>query len=142
MKKSTAISLVIVVATLAAGGYILGQIYFPKTGNVALRNPTRINQLNVFEGKITNVKVEPGRIEGLTTYDANCLGTAEQTECDAGIRTNEYGDMNFHYRHNMVAQPCLHMFGSERVIVDILDSQGNARIIRTIDLSRMGGHHG
>lgn len=146
MQKSTAISLMIVIGSLVAGVFIIGQIYLPITGygslsNTELSNP-EANQQNVFEGKITNVKVSPGRIEGFTSYDANCLGTQEQTECDAGIRTNEFGEMNFHYQHNMVTQPCLHMFGSEKVIVDVLDSEGNAKIIRTIDLSSMDGHHG
>lgn len=143
MKTSTAISIVIIFVLVAATGYLVGQIYLPKTGYSAFSDSsTESNQLNVFEGKITDVKVSPGRITGFTTYDANCLGTQIETECDAGIRTNEYGDMNFHYKHNMAIQPCLHMFGSEKVIVDILDSEGNAKITRTIDLSSMGGHHG
>ena len=145
MQKSTAISLMIVIGSLVAG-FVLISLFGVETGygslsNTELSNP-EANQQNVFEGKITNVKVSPGRIEGFTSYDANCLGTQEQTECDAGIRTNEFGEMNFHYQHNMVTQPCLHMFGSEKVIVDVLDSEGNAKIIRTIDLSSMDGHHG
>lgn len=136
------LSIVLVLALLAMTVYFSYQLYFPKTGYFASSQSSSTNSLNVFEGKITNKKVSPGRIEGFSTYDANCLGTQQQTECDAGIRTNEYGELNFHYFHNMEIQPCLHMFGSERVIVDILNEDGDARITRTIDLSSMGGHHG
>ena len=132
----------IIVVLLVLSGFLAYKLYLPKTGNVVSSgNPTETDPLNVFEGKITNAKVSPGRIEGSTTYDANCVGS-QITECDAGIRTKEYGVVNFHYSHEMAVQPCLHMFGSEKVIVDILDSDGNAKITRTIDTSSMGGHHG
>jgi|SRR3989344_3940819 len=140
--NTTWLSVVIVVALVAATGYLLAQLYLPKTGyTVAAGAQPQTNSLNVFQGRITNAKVSVGRLEGTTTYDANCLGTQTQTECDAGIRTAEYGELNFHYTHNMATQPCLHMFGAEKVIVEILDSEGNARITRTIDVNDMGMMH-
>jgi len=145
--NTTWLGVVIVVALVAATGYLLAQLYLPKTGyTVAGRTSPQtnsLNSLNIFQGRITNAKVSVGRLEGVTTYDANCIDSGNRmTECDAGIRTAEFGELNFHYRHNMAVQPCLHMFGAERVIIEILDSDGNARITRTIDLSGMGGHHG
>ena len=140
IKNSTAISLVIIVALLATTGYLLTQVYLPKTGySVASSNTPATNSLNVFEGRITGATVKVGSLEGTTTYDANCVGGSQgQTQCDAGISTSEYGVVNFHYAHNMAIQPCLHMFGPEKVTVDILDSSGNAKITRTIDVTGMG----
>ena len=97
--------------------------------------------MNIFNGRVTNAKVSPGKIIGFTSYDANCVNDAVgMTQCDAGIKTSEYGELNFHYQHDMQAQPCLHMFGAEEVVMDILDSDGNVRITRTIDASSMGMH--
>ncbi len=112
--------------------------YASKSGYASYSVPT---DLNIFEGKITNVKVSPGRIEGTSAYDRNCVGQTI-TECDGGIKTAEYGVLNFHYRHDMAIQPCIHMFGPEKMLVEILDSSGNARVIRTQDFSNMAGHHG
>ncbi len=145
IKNSTAvaISLVIIAALIGATGFLLAQMYLPKTGYVVSAGqvavPTGVDQSNIFEGKITSPKVSPGKLEGVTTYDANCVGN-EITQCDSGIMTVEYGVLNFHYSHKMEIQPCLHMFGPEKVIVDILDSDGNAKITRTIDVSMMGHH--
>lgn len=120
--------IVLLVGLIAVVGY---KLYTPKTGYAAYNVPS---DLNVFEGKITNVKVSPGRIEGTSAYDRNCVGEPI-TECDGGIKTAEYGVLNFHYRHDMALQPCIHMFGPEKMVVEILDSSGNARVIRTQDFS-------
>ncbi|MBU5537388.1 MAG: hypothetical protein QW818_02300 [Candidatus Aenigmatarchaeota archaeon] len=114
------------------------KLYAPKTGYTSYDIPS---DLNVFEGKITNVKVKPGRIEGISVYDRNCVGSPI-TECDGGIKTAEYGVLNFRYRHNMAVQPCIHMYGPEKMIIEILDSDGTARVIRTQDFSNMRSHHG
>ena len=95
------------------------------TGNVIL--PTG---KATFEGKITNVKVSPGIIEGTSAYDRNCIGTHMWTECDGGIETKEYGVLNFHYTHNMMEEPCIHMSGPEKFVVEILDSNGAAKVYR------------
>ncbi len=127
--------IVLLLGLLTFFGY---KLYAPKTGYTSYNAPT---DLNVFEGKITNVKVSPGRIEGTSAYDRNCVGDPI-TECDGGIKTAEYGVLNFHYRHEMAIQPCIHMFGPEKLIVEILDSDGNVRVTRTQDVSDMSGHHG
>lgn len=127
------------IAALLVGAVIIGyNLYAPKTAYASYKPPT---DLNIFEGRITNVKVSPGKIEGVSAYDRNCVGD-QVTECDGGIKTAEYGVLNFHYSHEMAVQPCIHMFGAEKMIVEILDSNGNARVIRTQDLSDMGAHHG
>ncbi len=126
---------VLLMGIITFAGY---KLYTPKTTYASYQIP---EDINVFEGKITNVKVSPGRIEGTSAYDRNCVGSPV-TECDGGIKTEEYGVLNFHYRHDMAAQPCIHMFGPENFIVEILDSNGNARVIRTQDVSDMSGHHG
>jgi len=83
-----------------------------------------------FEGIITNVKVSPGIIEGAAAYDRNCVGTHMWTECDGGIETKEYGVLNFHYSHNMMEEPCILMNGPEKLIVEILDTNGTAKVYR------------
>jgi hypothetical protein len=147
MVNKTTIASLAIIAVLLVGVAAMGvQLYLPKTGNTVATVPSSgtsgsagTNPMNIFNGKITNAQVSPGEIIGFTSYDANCVGS-QITQCDAGIKTDQYGELNFHYQHDMNAQPCLHMFGSEKVIVDILDLQGNARITRTIDASSMGMH--
>ena len=95
------------------------------TGNVILPRGEA-----TFEGIITNVPVSPGIIEGVSAYDRNCVGTHMLTECDGGITTKEYGVLNFHYSHNMMEEPCIHMNGPEKFVVEILDSNGAAKIYR------------
>jgi len=146
MVNKTTIASLAIIAVLIVGVAAMGvQLYLPKTGNIVATNPSSgtsgANPMNIFTGKITNAQVSPGEIIGFTSYDANCIGS-QITQCDAGIKTDQYGELNFHYQHDMNAQPCLNMFGSEKVIVDILDSQGNARVTRTIDASSMGMNHG
>lgn len=114
------------------------KLYAPSTGYASYSVPT---DLNVFEGKITNVKVSPGRVEATSVYDRNCVGSPI-TECDGGLKTAEYGVLNFHYKHDMAIQPCIHMYGLEKMIVEILDDKGNARVIRTQNFDDMAGHHG
>jgi hypothetical protein len=82
-----------------------------------------------FEGTITNAKVSPGTLNGVSAYDRNCVGQPI-TQCDAGIQTKEYGLLNFHYAHNMAIQPCINENGPEKVVVEILDSNGAARVYR------------
>ena len=102
LKNSTAISLVVIVALVAATGYLLSRIYLPTTGYSVYQGSPEENTLNVFMGKITDAKVSlaPGRVEAFTTYDANCIGD-DVTQCDAGLKTSEYGVLNFHYSHRM-----------------------------------------
>lgn len=140
MEKSIAIGLTIIGILLVV---LIGTVYYvgAQQKNSVTGGFSETNPLNVFEGKITNTKVSPGKITGLTTYDSNCVGS-QLTQCDAGIKTAEYGVLNFHYQHDMAVQPCLDMFGPEKVIVDILDSDGNARITRTITIPNGMMHHG
>lgn len=132
------VSIGIVALLVGTLSLIVYKLYTPKTGYVAYSPP---EDLNVFKGIITNVKVRPGKIEGTSAYDRNCIGD-KVTECDGGIKTVEYGVLNFHYSHEMAMQPCIHMFGPEKLIVEILDSNGNAKVVRMQDMSDMGGHHG
>lgn len=141
VKKMVIISLAII-AILVLGTVLT--LYLPKTGYSTSTQTPEANPSNIFSGKITNSEVSLGSIEGITTYDRGCntVDANGLTECDAGIKTDQYGELNFHYKHNMNIQPCLDMYGPEKVIVDILDSNGDAKITRTIDASSMGMHHG
>ena len=100
------------------------------SGNVATGNVILPTGKDILEGKITNIQVSPGIVEGVSAYDRNCVGTHMLTECDGGIRTEEYGVLNFHYSHNMMEEPCIHMNGPEKLFVEILDSSGTAKVYR------------
>lgn len=89
--------------------------------------------LHLFEGVIDNVDVEPGIIEGEGVYDRNCIPVNPndphgKVSCDAGIDTDEYGVLNFHYEHNMAEEPCI--APGEPVEVEILDDTGAAEVSR------------
>src|SRR3989344_567899 len=94
-----------------------------KTGN----NTSRVDG-DVFQGVITNINLEPGILEGTGVYDKSCnmIGNG-LTNCDAGIQT-EKGLLNFNYKHNMDAQPCI--APGDKLKVEVLDSEGNAKVTR------------
>ncbi len=107
------------------------------SGNAAANDlPSGNDQLKIFQGKITNDKLPVGRLEGISYTDNGCYGVGGGglVECNTDIETSQ-GSINFIYRHNMATQPCLSMYGKEKVIVDILDAEGNAKVTRTIDVS-------
>lgn len=93
---------------------------FFKTGNVIKED--------VFEGIITNLKLEPGFLEGTGVYDRTCKMIENGlSQCDAGIQT-EKGLLNFNYKHNMNIQGCID--SGQKLKVEILDSNGKARVTR------------
>ncbi len=82
-----------------------------------------------FRGIISNTVVTPMTLKGMGVYDRSCvMGADGLTSCDAGIQTEEWGVLNFKYRHNMQQQPCL--APNDIVQVRILDNNGNAEIQR------------
>ncbi len=85
-------------------------------------------QEDIFEGTITNIKLEPVVLDGEGVYDKSCnmIGSG-LTQCDAGIET-ERGLLNFNYRHNMDIQPCISP--GDKVKIEILDAEGKARVTR------------
>ncbi len=90
------------------------------TGNVI--------QEDVFEGRITNMQLEPAVLDGEGVYDRSCNMVGNGlTQCDAGIQT-EKGLLNFNYRHNMNIQPCISE--GDKLKVEILDTDGSARVTR------------
>lgn len=136
--KKTTLTVGAIVVLLGLVVFLGYKLYVPQTGQATSYGTS--SGANVFEGKITNVQVQPGTIEGTSAYDSNCVGQPI-TECDGGIQTKEYGLLNFHYRHDMSAQPCINMYGPEKMTVQILNSNGDAKIIRLQDFG-MVGHHG
>ena len=122
-------TIAIVVAILLVG-VVGAAIGISSSGNTVTGNIVLPIGKDILEGRITNVQVSPGIIEGVSAYDRNCVGTHMWTECDGGIRTEEYGVLNFHYSHNMMEEPCIHMNGPEKLYVEILDSSGTAKVYR------------
>ncbi len=80
----------------------------------------------LFEGKITNKNVAPMKLEGTGVYDRNCVMVGNGlTDCHAGIKT-DLGVLDFNYRHDMARNPCI--APNEKLVVEILDSSGNAKV--------------
>jgi len=131
---------IVIFLALVVIGIVLGVAVANKggtTGNVVASSSLQqgADQLKVFEGKITNAKLPPGRLEGVSLTDKGCYGVGGGlVECNTDIETNQ-GSINFIYKHNMNIQPCLSMYGKEPVIVDIIDANGNAKVTRTIDIT-------
>ena len=86
-------------------------------------------QVDVFEGAITNVTVAVGEVQGVGAYDWNCTDIGGgRTQCDGGVRTEEYGILNFNYVHQMEEAPCI--APGDQLRVTILDSKGQALVER------------
>ena len=113
MAKGIIIILGIVIIALAM---LIGTF---RTGNVVKED--------VFEGEITNIKLEPGVLEGTGVYDRSCNPVENGlTQCDAGIQT-EKGLLNFNYKHEMHSQPCID--SGDKLRVEIF-ADGSAKVIR------------
>ncbi len=134
MNKGITVFLILVVVGIVLGIAVANRQ--GASGNVVADSSLQgVDPLKVFQGKITNAKLSPGRLEGVSLTDKGCYGVGSGlVECNTDIQTNQ-GSVNFIYKHNMNIQPCLSMYGKENVIVDILDADGNARVIRTIDIT-------
>jgi len=84
---------------------------------------------DLFNGNITNLKTSPGNLTGIGVYDHTCKDVGNGlTKCDAGIKTKEYGVLNFNYVHNMAIEPCI--VSGDKLKVEILDLKGTARVQR------------
>ena len=126
------IAAALVIVLVAGIGFFAMESLKPKATGFA----TGLSQkTELFTGKITNMNLEPGTYEGTGVYDKSCIDSgAGLTECDGGIKTDK-GVLNFHYKHNMAILPCI--APGDGLVVEVLDSEGNARVTRTSS----GGSH-
>lgn len=84
---------------------------------------------DLFSGVITNIETSPGNLSGIGVYDRTCKRIGNGlTRCDAGIKTKEYGVLNFNYIHDMAVKPCI--VSGDKLKVEILDSNGTADVRR------------
>ena len=110
-------TIVIVLAIVVIIGASLVGIF--KTGNATKED--------IFEGKITNLELEPMILEGVGVYDRSCNPVENGlSQCDAGIQT-EKGLLNFNYKHEMHSQPCID--NGDQLKVEIF-ADGTAKVIR------------
>ncbi len=117
MKTGTFILILAIV--LLVGLMIIGKF---RTGNVV--SPIA---KDVFEGKITNMNLEPEIFDGEGVYDRTCKMIENGlSQCDAGIQT-EKGLLNFNYKHDMNAQRCLD--AGQKLKVEVL-ANNQARVTR------------
>lgn len=90
------------------------------------QNPKDI--VDVFSGRINKSDITQIALHGRITYDRNCLPVeGGLTRCDAGIKTSQYGVINFNYTHNMREEPCL--IDGDKVLLKVKKDQ-QAWVIR------------
>jgi len=90
---------------------------------------TVAQKADFFNGKITNLKTIPGNLSGVGVYDKTCKKIGNGlTECDAGIKTQKYGVLNFNYVHDMAVEPCIS--SGDKIKIEILKN-GLAKVWRT-----------
>ena len=113
----------VAIGSIALIIFIIAIIYANVTNSISGNSIKK----DVFEGKITNMNLEPMILQGTGVYDRSCnMINNGLTQCDAGIQT-EKGLLNFNYIHNMEKQPCISE--GEALEVEILDS-GKAKVRR------------
>ena len=101
---------------------LIGMIVFG-----SIKNTGNTIKSDVFEGTITNADLEPQVLDGTGVYDRSCNPIdGGLSQCDAGIQT-EKGLLNFNYKHDMNAQPCIDK--DQKLKVEIL-ADGKARVTR------------
>jgi len=80
-----------------------------------------------FEGETTNVSLLEETYYGTITYDENCVSVGNSlTNCDAGIKNKDLGEINFNYTHNMSKKPCL----TPEENVKIINKNGVVTVVR------------
>ncbi|MDE1823504.1 MAG: hypothetical protein KGI00_03205 [Candidatus Micrarchaeota archaeon] len=116
-----ALLLVIAIAFLAAGSL--------QAGNSGKQQPQPGSLSDVFEGNVTTRNIPTGSFSGTGVYDHNCLPIGNgMFSCDAGIKTQDYGTIDFAYTHNMVEKPCIGP--GDAVTVSVLSKDGTATVTR------------
>ena len=115
---------IVVLAGLSLAGVVIG---IALNDTSAARSAS--GKMDVFQGAITNVAVDVGEVQGVGAYDWNCTDIGGgRTQCDGGVRTEEYGILNFNYAHKMEEAPCI--APGDQLRVTILDSKGQALVER------------
>jgi len=119
-----------IIAWVIIGLFVLGGLGMMSFSNGKTNHAnTNEQKLNLFEGKITNIQTTPGTVNGVGVYDKTCKDIGNGlTKCDAGIKTKEYGVLNFNYIHDMTTKPCI--TSGDKLKVEILDSKGTAKVQR------------
>lgn len=121
---AAALLLVIVVAVWAAGSLQSGY-----NGNGRHQEPQSGNLSDAFQGNVTTMNIPTGSFSGTGVYDHNCLPVGNgMFSCDAGIKTQKYGLIDFAYTHNMVEKPCIGP--GDTVTVSVLSGNGSATVTR------------
>lgn len=90
--------------------------------------PEPRSEVEIFNGKIDHPILNGAILLGNITYDRNCESVGNGlTNCDAGVKTEKYGVINFNYVHNMSKHPCL--VSGDKVLLKVKVGQ-NAYVIR------------
>lgn len=130
INRRTALVFLALAAVLVVGGIATGVITVGHVDPAAEPSNDADSADSVFDGEIDNVDVEPMIVTGEGVYDRNCVPVDPEDQplsvvtCDAGIETDEYGVLNFHYEHDMSEDPCIGP--SDHIEVEIHDEEGTA----------------
>lgn len=145
VKKSNAISIGIIAVLVAMVVMLFIKVYVPSTsitGDVQNAGVQSTGSFDKFEGVIINTaNLAPQTLQGTASTDEGCQNAGNGlVNCFSDIVTSQ-GTLRFNYKHDMNAQPCLAMNGPEQVTINILDSNGNAEVIRTSSSGGMIMNH-
>ena len=92
------------------------------------KGPESRDVAEVFEGKINHPDLKGAILLADITYDRNCKSVGKDLlHCDAGVKTEKYGVINFDYTHNMKKHPCL--IPGDKVLLKVKAGQ-KAYVIR------------
>jgi len=86
------------------------------------------DDVDLFDGHITNQQLNPKTLFGKIVYDRNCVSVGDgQTNCDAGVKVEGREVLNFNYIHDMSAKSCL--ISDQKLMLKIT-SQHKAVVVR------------
>lgn len=127
-----AVMVLVVIMLLSFNGFGLALIGLSVAGDSdGYSESVPIAYGDIIEGTITNVRPSIGKFNGTGVYDRNCVDVGGGlTNCHGGIQTARYGVLNFNYVHNMSIVPCIKP--GEKLVVEVLDSSGRARVQRMV----------
>ncbi len=147
-KKIKIATLAIALITIATFVWSANVIYnrnFRVSKTPGISTSKLIAKGDLFDGVITNIRnvsnVKFGtKFLGVGVYDRNCVQVGETStgnpliNCHAGIKTEEYGLLDFNHVHDYNKKPCI--VAEEEVVVRIIDRKGRAKVQRVSTLSK------
>lgn len=143
---------ILVLAIIGIASAVIFAMLGGSNGNAAAGSAGLAAKGDMFDGVITNMRDIPNaklgvKFSGIGVYDRNCVqvGTVPETgnplvNCHAGIKTEDYGVLDFNHVHDYYKKPCI--IEEEDLVVEILDANGNAKVQRVSEISKKAVQEG